>query len=222
MKKLFLTLFICSFIVTMLINQNTSASIEKKIDNNFASIAQKINKEISLRSELASSSNPYDYIQGNDDFNEIINLGNDALPYLHKKLSRSEHDGLQEYITAIAIERIAKVDLKKTSQWETAKDFNSKWKKHLASIPATVDAIASDSKVSSDEKAKRLLELGTPAIPFILEKVESGNEELFPVVIELTKGSKVEATESVKNKMEWATNNKDSFKDLKKHVVEQQ
>ncbi|MBE1556476.1 hypothetical protein [Sporosarcina limicola] len=91
----------------------------------------------------------------------------------------------------------------------------------MASIPATVDAISSSSKLSPNEKEQLLLELGTPAIPFILEKVESGNEELFPTVIELTKGSKVEAKESVENIKEWVTNNKNAFNDLKKHVQEQ-
>lgn len=223
MKKFFLFIFVCSFIGTIFINQKTSSATERKIDTNFTLIAQKINKEITLSTELSTSSNPYDYIQDNPEFNEIISLGNDALPYLQERLSQSENNGLQEYIVAIAIERIARVDLKKKDsiQWETAKEFNSKWKKHLSSIPTAVDEISSNSKISPDEKRILLSGLGTPAIPFILDKIESGNSELSPVIIDLTENPELGVRENDDDIKEQVANNKDSFERLKRYVLEQ-
>ncbi|NEW06337.1 hypothetical protein GK047_09960 [Paenibacillus sp. SYP-B3998] len=223
MTKVFLSLFVFSFIITLLINQNVKASIENEIDSNFSAIVEKINKELSLKTELATSSNPYDYIKGSTDFNKIVGLGNDAIPYLQKKLSESQNNGLLEYIMAIAIEDIAKVDLKKkkSSLWASAKEFDDKWKKHLKSIPTSVDAIVSDTNLNADKKIKELVDLGTPALPFIGDKVEAGHEELFPAITELTKDSKVLATENIADKKEWITKNKSSFNKLRQHVLDQ-
>jgi len=224
LKKIFLLLglFACVFSGTLLmINQHADASIEKIIDTNFALIAEKINQEISLRTELAGSSNPYDYIRDNQDFNEIVSLGNDALPYLHAKLMDSPNDGLHAYITAIAIESIAKVDLKQeeSTKWETAKGFIKNWGKYLSSIPANVDRITADTSISLEEKTKRLTTLGTPALPFILDKIAAGDEEIFPAVVELTKTSKDAATENIINKKAWANEHQDSYNELKKYVL---
>lgn len=223
--KMFLALFVCSFVITMFVQNNANASIEKQVDNNFAAINERINKEVSLRTELSASSNPYDYIKGNADFEEIINLGSDALPVLQNKLAKSENNGLQEYITAIAIERISKVDMKKkeSTQWETAKGFLKVWKSHLKAIPTTVDTIVSDKKLTQEEKVKQLVELGTPATPFILDKVEAGNEQLFPALVELTKNKKVAAApENVTDIKDWVAKNKSNFNNLKQYVLDQQ
>lgn len=56
--------------------------MEKRIDTNFSLIAQKIDKELALGTGLSTSSDPHDYIQDDVNFNEIITLGNDALPHL--------------------------------------------------------------------------------------------------------------------------------------------
>jgi hypothetical protein len=223
MTKVFLALFVCSIIVALFVNKSVNASIEKQIDNNFASITEKINNKAALKTQYATSSNPYDYIKENADFENIVNLGNDALPALQNKLSKSKNSGLQEYIMAIAIERIAKVDLKKeeSTLWATAEEFNVQWKIHLKSIPTSVETIVSDDKLMPADKVKQLVELGTPAVPFILEKIESGNEQIYPAIITLTQNTKIAATESVTNKTEWAANNKSAFSNLKQYVMDQ-
>lgn len=225
-KKIFIVMFALGFVITYIVaNHNTAnAAVEKQIDDNMTAITQHINKEIFLKTELSYSSNPYDYIKENKDFDSIISLGNDAIPALHKRLSKSPNDGLQEYILAIAIEQISKTDLKKkqSSQWETPKGFSKQWNKHLKELPATVDAIT-NSQAAPEDKINQIIELGTPAIPFILEKIETGNEELFPAVLELTKNSKVSVGEkSVLNKKEWASKSKSDFINLKNYVLDQQ
>jgi hypothetical protein len=224
MKKIsvgFLTLFICSFLVALLLNSTADASIEKQIDNNFASINETINKEIALRT--ATSSNPYDYVKDNPDFENIVALGNDALPGLQKRLLSSERSGLEEYILAIAIESIAKVDLKKneSTKWISAKMFKTKWPEYLKSIPSLVDSVTADQALTTAEKVKKLNEMGTPALPFILEKIEKGDEYLFPVVIALTDNSKNVVENKTVDPSEWAIQNKDKFSKLKQYVLDQ-
>ncbi|MNY32813.1 hypothetical protein D3C86_1670530 [compost metagenome] len=131
---------------------------------------------------------------------------------------------MQEYITAIAIERIAKIDLKENvnSTWENGKAFSAKWNLHLKSIPSAVDAILTDKQSNSDDKVKKIIKLGTPAIPFITDKIERGDESLFPALIALTKGdgNKTAADESISNKKEWVTEHKSQYSSLKKYVLQ--
>ncbi|SDZ30444.1 hypothetical protein SAMN05421736_109115 [Evansella caseinilytica] len=181
-RKIFAIVFIISFVVTLLFNNlQPSAAIEKEIDKNLDSITLTIQKNIAEKNELAYSSTPYDYIQDNENFDAIVEIGNDALPYLHEKLANDEIDGLEEYLIAIAIESIAKVDLKEneSSHWESADEFNENWNEHFESIPETVEEIANDTEMTVSEKNEALIELGTPAIPIIMEVVEDGMDDYF-------------------------------------------
>lgn len=185
MKKLsfiIVALFSMSFIITLFVNnQFASASIDEQVDTNLAAIQEEISKEVALKSELAMSSNPYDYIKDNKDFVSIVALGNNALPVLQNKIEQSLNNGLQEYILAIAIETISKTNLKNdpSTEWNSAKLFGEKWKRFLKDVPLKVDEISKSSK-STNDKINELIELGTPAIPFIADKVEEGKEDLFP------------------------------------------
>lgn len=227
-KKIFIALFAVGFVSTFALNNPFAhASLEKQIDNSMVAITKQINKEISLKTELSYSSNPYDYVKENQDFKDIVNLGNAAIPLLHKKLSASPNDGLQEYLLAIAIEQISKTDLKKeeSTQWQDAKEFSSQWKKYLQAIPAKVDEISANMQLPTEVKLQQIQELGTPAIPFILDKIEQGNEELVPAVIELAKSNNNKSMlqdKNISNKKEWASEQKPKFKDLKEYVLEQQ
>lgn len=103
-----------------------------------------------------------------------------------KIIDESEGSGLTDYMLAAAAEKIAKVDLKKNKEtfWDSADTFSEQWKKHLHRIPGTVEEIANSQK-TIEQKNRELVELGTPAVPFILQQIEAGNEALFPAVEEL-------------------------------------
>ncbi|MDR1042470.1 MAG: hypothetical protein LBL54_01030, partial [Clostridiales Family XIII bacterium] len=78
------------------------------------------------------SSNPYDYIADNEDFQRIIELGDSALPELERTLSDSPDNGLNEYIIAIAIQEISGTDVDSFNnrtdiKWENAKQFLEEW-----------------------------------------------------------------------------------------------
>jgi hypothetical protein len=204
-------------ILLPLFTQNTNANVGTEIDNRLAAIESSIDEGIKKDPKLGLSSNPYDYIRNDENFNAIVALKSDALPALQAKLSKSTENALPEYIMAIAIERISKTDLKKspTDYWASGKDFTVKWNKHLKSIPTVVDNISKSNKENSD-KVKELIELGTPAIPFISDKVEEGKEDLYPALAKL-----LDSNEEITNKKEWVSKNKSKFKDLKDYVLNQ-
>ncbi|MGG3182532.1 hypothetical protein ABEQ41_30380 [Priestia megaterium] len=146
-----------------------------------------------------------------------------ALPVLQNKIDQSANDGLQEYILSIAIETISKTNLKNdtSTEWNSAKVFGQKWKQFLKEVPSKVDEISESAKASQD-KINELLQLGTPAIPFIADKMEEGKEDLFPALEELTKNNKELKLEGdTSNKKELISNNKAKFENLKKYVSEQ-
>lgn len=48
------------------------------------------------------SSNPYDYMIGSQDYDDIVMMGDEGLRYMLKKMQISREDGLREYIMAAA------------------------------------------------------------------------------------------------------------------------
>lgn len=181
MKRKVIYVFITLFIVVLTLSSNfkAQASVEDQIHKNIINIQQSISDSAST--PLALSSSPYTYIKDSKDFDNIVALGNPALPVLKKLLDQSKDNGLIEYIYAIAIEKISKMDIRKETNWDNAKDFSKKYTTHLKKIPDQVEVISKE-KISSDEKNEKLIKLGTPAIPYIADKIENGDNELFPAL----------------------------------------
>ncbi len=67
-----------------------------------------------------TSSNPYDYIK-NEYYDNIVSLGNDAVPVLEEMYRTGELKGLHAFIAAIAVQEITGTDL----EWSTAEEFFS-------------------------------------------------------------------------------------------------
>jgi hypothetical protein len=185
------------------------------IDNNLTLI---MNKVSSL--PPTSSSNPYNYIINSNEFNNLVEIGPDALKIIKQRVDESSENGLKEYILAIAAERIAKVDLKGDNfGWSTAKEWSDKWNNHLKNLSTNFkDIIKSDKK--SETKNAEVIKLGIPALPFIIDEVEQGNTDLLPALQKLVEGNKKISfdTNSVKDYKEWAKSNKENVQDLRELV----
>jgi hypothetical protein len=166
--------------------------------------------------EKAYSSNPYDYID-NEYFRNIVNLGPKALIPIGNKIKKSERSGLKEYILALAAEKIAKVDLKgETYNWVNGKEWVREWERHLRNIPDDIARIDSFPK-PPDVKIKALIQLGVPAIPYIMDKVEEGKVEYVPALEVLLIGNQDVSfkKEAVKDYSKWIKENKAKFEDLR-------
>ncbi|MCL2507841.1 MAG: hypothetical protein FWF05_01555 [Oscillospiraceae bacterium] len=103
-------------------------SIEKQVQKNVVEMMAVINQDVLGERMLSASSNPYDYIVDNEAFENIVKLGKDAIPFLLEKISASKENGLEEYLLAIAVAKIAGMDLNSEEfGWTSGKDFAGKW-----------------------------------------------------------------------------------------------
>ncbi|MFC3747453.1 hypothetical protein [Paenibacillus sp. GCM10012306] len=219
-KKLLVGIFALGFTVTASIYaMRADASVEKQIDENLNGLAKQLQTEVANKAELAMSSNPYDYLKNSVEYANIVNLGTDAIPVLEKKIDESEGSSLFAYIFAAAIEEISKVNLKEdqSTTWASGDIFSAKWKLKLSTLPEEVEKIA-NSELPEDQKLALLTKLGVPAVPFIIDQVESGKTELFPVVGSLIPSSQAKSFTAA-DEIQWAKENKDEFKDLKEYVL---
>lgn len=70
------------------------ASAAEQVQMNMEKIDQSIQREIREHTDLSFSSNPYDYIQDSEYYDNVIELGVAALPELENMLKTSENNGL--------------------------------------------------------------------------------------------------------------------------------
>lgn len=226
-KKTIAGIFTASLAVTALLislhDSTDASSIENVIDTNIADIETNLENEPNNGTKLALSSSPYDYIKAYKEYDNLVSLGNDALPYIEERIDASPGSGLVDYMLALAAEEIAKVDLKKSNfQWSTGDSFSRRWKSHLKEIPAKTKQIA-ESNNSEAAKNEELKELGTPAIPFILDEIEKGHQELLPAAVELIgDNNKPETLTSLSGVQDWVWKEKLTFKKLKQYVEKKQ
>ena len=221
-KVLFSTFICLAAIISMFIISTQVSAISKTIDTDLQQLTNSIEKDAISNPELAMSSCPYDYIKNNESFDDIVALGNDALPVLEDKINDSEQSGLQEYILAIAMEKIAKVDFKDGDQeWNNGKGFTERWDYHLQHLESNIQSIISSSD-SVAIKNTNLEKLGTPAIPFIMDNISAGNTELEPALQELCEGNSSVTLDENTNIQDWIKNNNSKFDSLRKLVNSKQ
>jgi hypothetical protein len=145
-----------------------------QVDSNLNQISQSIQDELEKKSLLGYSSNPYDYIANNAAYDRLVSLGAQALPWLEKALESSKSNGLIEYIIAIAIEDVAKTNIREQSeaQWATPKEFLDQWRPFVESACAKTESIL-QSAISDEQKIAQLKSLGILALPTLCETPET-------------------------------------------------
>lgn len=138
---------------------------------NMNKLAEGIQKEMEDHSDLSYSSNPYDYIDNNQYYENIIKMKLDALPLLVESLENSEESGLMEYIMSIAIEEISGVDMESLEgEWSSGQEFLEKYQVFLRGVEDNVNVIMTSEILNEDEKVEALSKIGIYALPYIEEK----------------------------------------------------
>lgn len=110
-------------------------------DNNAAKIVEENLSAIvnNKASNVAVSSNPYRYIEANQDkYNEIIKLGRPALKYMLSQFASTKENGLKEYIMAAACSDILK-EKEEDKKWATAREW---YELYLSSTNPTGDGVS--------------------------------------------------------------------------------
>lgn len=190
-------------------------SIAADIDGRLASIMKDLDKSASAS---MASSNPYDYVVDNANFEAIVALGLDALPILEQGLHATDADGLREYIMCIAIEEIARCDLKQFEEfaWDRAQVFKEKWNNYLKDMPTRVGQII-DGGQDLRAQADQIAELGAPALPYVVERAEAIDRGNGHAIVAALEKSLVEAKPAT-TVCEFAEKNADSIQKLKSYV----
>ncbi|WP_339301586.1 hypothetical protein MKY92_15140 [Paenibacillus sp. FSL R5-0623] len=173
---------------TVIVSLLTSCSMgQVNIDEQIHSRAKNIQQSMDHPASWESivSSGLHEDLIINKDFEAIVALGVAALPELIRFLEHSDQDIFIEYIYALALERISKVDLKKEMDWHSRKEFLTTYKAYLKEIPNKVQRIA-DEPISDTKKNDQLKALGAPAIPYLFDVIDNGHQELSPAFNYLT------------------------------------
>lgn len=116
---------------------------------------------------LAFSSNPYDYVKDNSEFEKLVEMGMGAVDAIEDCLADTEKfPGLKGYVLAIALEEIYKVDLKqyKEYMWGDNESFIKSWEKVKNDVTTQVPAILRDQTLTDDEKYGEIAKFGLLAI----------------------------------------------------------
>lgn len=116
---------VAAFGVGMYGNQKVVKKTQARtIEDILGDMDESVNEKLDENAILAASSNPYDYIENNKYFDELVDKGVHAVPDMLQNLKQSKYDGLTEYMIAVAIERATETKLKKTAYaWKDAKEF---------------------------------------------------------------------------------------------------
>lgn len=167
-------ILIVSLVVTFFAGSvKTASAAEKQTDILINEIQYRIDE--SLKTEgaylsngmpLAMSSNPYDYIQNDDEYDKLIALGEESLDDLYElQQDNDKYNSFQRYIIAIAIEDITKTDLKQSEEyfWMDADSFSEKWDDFSTESEEKMMNILNDKSLSNDEKIEDICFYGTLA-----------------------------------------------------------
>ena len=93
-----------------------------------AEIAQKEKEDINFY----LSAGWYQYALDSEQYNEVINMGNDAIKPLYLIIYKSPNQGSYEYICAMALSKLVDFD-DTTESWSTSKEFLEKFNQKVIS-----------------------------------------------------------------------------------------
>jgi len=113
-------------------------------------------KSIMDNEKAMFSSNPYDYIEDNKDYDYLIGLGEEALDIMLEKLRVSEENGLREYLLAIACSELLGEDIE-DKRWSTGKEW---YELYLGNIlDDAINSINITQPIESDKERLVTIEL---------------------------------------------------------------
>lgn len=160
-------ILIAGIIISMPKTQDTKAAI---IDN-----FEKMSEELSPLT--LTSSNPYDYVD-NQYYDNIVNLGVDAIDPLNEIIESGEVSALEQYVATIALQEITECDLNQATgeDWETVEQFLNRWEKTVMEMPNTFEQIQNNEKLSWKEKETEFKKYGIFAKAYAKEALKDNFE----------------------------------------------
>lgn len=147
--------------------KDTVTSVNAQVDSSFNEIMSEIDAAIVNNSDLAASSNPYDYYE-HVDFAEIHRIGYAAIPALYARMEANpEQNGLEQYLLAICIEDVSRMTLRQLNySWSTGSEWMQAFEKLSDNIEEEINDIL-DSDLSKRAKVDKILEFGVFSLAYI-------------------------------------------------------
>lgn len=172
------------------ISNALTISAQKQIEMTFQTIETQVEESLKFDGKflvnglpLALSSNPYDFISNNPEYDKLVAMGLDAIEALESCLLDTErYNGFERYIIAIAIEEINKVNLKNFDEyhWESGDTFVTAWSEIKEDAIDVVPLLISDESLSAEQKRTEISKFGLLAIE-PLEKINADSSST-PVI----------------------------------------
>lgn len=108
--------------------ENVDVDTLERIATLFQELTEEIGEKEKEDSQFVLSAGWYNYTLESRQFNEVLNIGNNALKPLYLIIYKSPSAGLYEYICSMALEKISKVEI---DNWNNSKDFLEKFNKEV-------------------------------------------------------------------------------------------
>ena len=115
-----------------LLVQNVNIKDLEKIATLLQSLSEEIAQKEKEDINFYLSAGWYKYTLDSQQFNEVINMGNDAIKPLYFIIYKSPNQGSYEYICAMALSKLVNFD-DITDSWSTSKEFLEKFNKKVIS-----------------------------------------------------------------------------------------
>ena len=115
-----------------LLVQNVNIKDLEKIATLLQSLSEEIAQKEKEDINFYLSAGWYKYTLDSQQFNEVINMGNEAIKPLYLIIYKSPNQGSYEYICAMALSKLVDFD-DVTDSWSTSKEFLEKFNKKVIS-----------------------------------------------------------------------------------------
>ena len=115
-----------------LLVQNVNIKDLEKIATLLQSLSEEIAQKEKEDINFYLSAGWYKYTLDSQQFNEVINMGNDAIKPLYSIIYKSPNQGSYEYICAMALSKLVDFD-DTTESWSTSKEFLEKFNQKVIS-----------------------------------------------------------------------------------------
>ena len=155
-----------------------TASAYEQINTTFTTLEQQIDASMNFDGKyyvnglpLGLSSNPYDYIENNSEYDVLVAMGDDALVAIETCLNaeNQQYNSLELYVLAIALEDITKTSLKNYENyfWMDSDMFLAIWEQLNIDVVTKVPQIMSDNSLTQENKWIEIAKFGIIAVELL-------------------------------------------------------
>ncbi|GKX32147.1 hypothetical protein SH1V18_46270 [Vallitalea longa] len=173
---------------------------------------------------IAMSSSPYAIVEEITSYDELVNMGIEAVKPMYDILYKRPDAGLYEYILAMAIEEITNQEYIYDVDygWSNALEFRLCYERKVNNSSDEFEYLMNSNKISNENKKQKITELGVFVVSDLLDELDKETsifskeeiETLLQQIIQTVPAThKLHSVETIE---EWRVDNEQIYRDLKK------